>query len=198
MLYGFANQAATNPNGIEDFLDDAVAKAKDTLESIPVSADSVIFETNTPFTTYGKLKTLCNLAQIRITFVDRFLDQSVFYRYLRDIDDGAVVTLIVPRRAFTDAFLDVSRLFAHERGSAKYRLISVPYHDIHDRWLHVDDDLYQLGGSTAHAAMDNDFTISHVDPTPENVGKVTDKIASGIEQFGPTNTNHPNQVSDLL
>ena len=197
-VYGFANQAATNPGQIESFLDDAVAKAMEAVRSIPVSPDSVIFETNTPFSTYSKLKTLCNLAQMRITFVDRFLDQSVFYRYLRDIGDDVVVTLIAPRRAFTDAFLDVSRLFAHERRSDKYRLVSVPYRGIHDRWLNVDDQLYQMGNSTASAAMVNDFTISHVDATPENLSKVTDKITSGTQQYGPTQSNHPKQASDLL
>lgn len=197
-VYGFANQAATSPDQIDSFLNVAVATAKEALRSIPVSADSVIFETNTPFSTYCKLKTLCNLAQTRITFVDRFLDQSVFYRYLRDVGDDVVITLIGPRRALTDAFLDVSSLFAHERGSDKYRLVSVPYRGIHDRWLHVDNELYQLGNSTAHAAMLNDFTISHVDATPENLSRVTDKITSGTQQYGPTQTNHPNQASDLL
>lgn len=156
---GFANQAANDPDGIDGFLNDAVAKAKDVLRSIPIPADSVIFETNTPFTTYAKLKTLCNLARSHITFVDRFLNQSIFYRYLRDIDDSVVVTLIGPRRAMTNDFLDVSRLYAQEHGPTMYRLISVPYHDIHDRWLHADDHLYHLGNSTAHAAMINDFTI---------------------------------------
>jgi len=197
-VYGFAQSVATNPDQIEKFLDDAVAKAKDALKTIPVSGDSEIFETNTPFTTYGRLKTLCNLARSQITFVDRFLDQSVFYRYLRDIDSTVVVTLVGPRRAFTNEFLDVSHLFAREHGPAKYRLVSVPYNNIHDRWLYVDSHLYHLGNSSAHAAMINDFTISQVDPKPGNVYKVTEKISSGTVQFGPTNTNHPNQVSDLL
>ena len=86
-------------------------------------------------------------------------------------------------------FMDVSRLFALERGPAHYRLVAHP--DFHDRWLRCDGQLYALGGSVKDAGMRSDFAIGRIDPMTENMKKDDDLVAAGCELFGPTNMTHP-------
>lgn len=196
-LYSFPQRAAQSPEKLSELLNDTLSEAKDAIRSIPVHPESQILETRTPFSTFCKLKTVSNLTSSSIVFVDRFLHQSIFFRYLSDLQTDVVVTLVGPKRAMTDSFLDISRLFALERGPDKYHLISVPFHDIHDRWVQSDDELLQLGNSNAHAAMINDFTIARLDPTNENFQKIAEVISSGIEQFGSNQTEHPKTLSEL-
>jgi hypothetical protein len=98
----------------------------------------------------------------------------------------------------TDMFLDVSHVFAREVGPDRYTLVSVPYHDIHDRWFRADDTLLNFGNSSAHAAMINDFTITRIDSTVENIAVIDGVVNSGMEQFGPNQTTHPCKSTDLL
>jgi hypothetical protein len=88
----------------------------------------------------------------------------------------------------TNDFMDVSRLFAQERGPQGYRLIENGH--FHDRWLRCDDKLFTLGGSIKDLDK-GPFTISRLDSTPPNRQQFDDAITQGIEVFGPTQTNHP-------
>jgi hypothetical protein len=85
--------------------------------------------------------------------------------------------------------MDISKLFALERGPTGYRLIVSD--DFHDRWLRCDDKLFSLGGSIKDLGNDSTFTISKLDFTPENVKYFDDAINGGSEVFGPNNPIHP-------
>lgn len=197
-LYGLPQQVATSPEKLADFVQSALQSARTALRSIPVDVESQIFLSQTPFTTYCTLKAITGSANSRIVFVDRFLHTSVFYRYLSALQPNVNTTLVGPKRSMTDEFLDVSHVFAREVGPDLYSLVSVPYHDIHDRWFRGDDTLLHFGNSNAHAAMINDFTITRIDNTPENIAAIDTAIASGVQQFGPAQKTHPSTSADLI
>jgi hypothetical protein len=83
-------------------------------------------------------------------------------------------------------FLDVSRLFALERGQACYRLIASSH--FHVRWLRCDEKLFTLGGSIKDLAKP--FTISRIDLTANNLMHFEEAIAGGTELFGPNQPQH--------
>jgi hypothetical protein len=86
-------------------------------------------------------------------------------------------------------FLDISRLFAQERGPSHYRLIVQP--NLHDRWIVFDEKrIYALGGSAKDAGDRDYFTITAVEASPENLVRIQTQINSGIEFFGPNVSQH--------
>jgi hypothetical protein len=85
-----------------------------------------------------------------------------------------------------DEFMDMSQLFASERGPAGYRLVTLE--NFHDRWLRCDDRLFTLGGSIKELAKP--FTISRVDSTSDNIKQFDEAVTTGVEVFGPNQTAH--------
>ena len=86
-------------------------------------------------------------------------------------------------------FLDISRLYAKERGPDKYRLIFQP--DLHDRWVVFDNKrIYSLGGSAKDAGVKDYFTITSVRATKVNLESIDSHINTGTELFGPNTKPH--------
>jgi hypothetical protein len=166
--------------------------------SIPVPVDSAIYEAHTPFSTYCLVKDLCSTAKREIIWLDRYFDQGIFHRYFPDVPRNVLITLVTwPQSECKGArdnqryqeFMDVSKLFAQERGQSGYRLITNL--NFHDRWLCCDDKLFTLGGSIKDIGNASTFTLSRLDSTPENRKHFDDAIATGVEVFGPNQPNHP-------
>jgi len=173
-----------------------IAKVQDILMSIPVPIDSIICEAQTPFSTYCLIRDLCSTAKTQIVWLDRYFDQTVFYRYFYDVLPAVNVTLVtLPDTSSKSAsdknrhsdFMNMSRLFAQERGPSGYRLITNT--DFHDRWLRCDDKLFTLGGSIKD--LSKPFTIARLDSTTENAKHFDDAISNGVEVFGPNQAAHP-------
>lgn len=165
---------------------------------VPVEGVSGILQANSPFTAYCRMKDISATALQVLIWTDRYFDFTIFHRYLREVRDSANITLVTldpakitqPKdRLRHNEFMDVSRLFAAERGPANYRLVAHP--NFHDRWLRCDGQIYALGGSVKDAGMKSDFAISHIEPTAENMKNVDDLVGAGTELFGPSNTTHP-------
>jgi len=168
------------------------------VQSVPVSVQSSIHEAHTPFSTYCLVKDLCSTSRTRVVWMDRYFDQSLFHRYFTDVPARTPITLVTwPESKCSSArdrdrykaFMDVSKLFAAERGPAGYRLVT--NEDFHDRWLRCDEKLFVLGGSIKDLGKDTTFTISKLDTTAENVRQFDEPVTGGTEVFGPTNTTHP-------
>jgi hypothetical protein len=164
---------------------------------VPVEGVCGILEAGSPFTAYCRLKDICCATLQTLVWTDRYFDASVFHRYLREVREAATVTLVTldsakitstKDRARHSEFMDVSRLFATERGPDRYRLIANP--DFHDRWMRCDGQLYALGGSVKDAGQKSDFAIGRIDPTAENIKKIEDLVTAGTELFGPANRTH--------
>lgn len=130
-----------NPEALKAYLEEkSEAIIKGILE-IPVPTESLILEPYSPFSTYCIVKDLCQTVVERLIWVDRYLDASLFYRYLRDIPINVKVTLITwpkTKRNSKDfsQFIEASTLYAAER-SDNYKLII--HEEIHDRWLCCDE-----------------------------------------------------------
>lgn len=191
---GVRNQL-DNPQALSALLEEKSAAIRKGILAIPSSIDALILEAHTPFSTYCVVKDLCQTATERIIWVDRYLDASLFHRYLRDVPKDVKITLLTwpgtkrsKARDFPE-FLDVSRLYAKERGSDNYNL--VVHSDIHDRWLCCDQQIYAFGGSVKDASQKSYFTLTKVDLTRENLQKIDKLLKSGTEIYGPTHTIHP-------
>jgi len=161
--------------------------------SIPIPAESCIQAAYTPFSTYCLVKNLCSTCITQIVWMDRYFDQTIFCRYFVDTPTSVQITLVTwpdtkckgkrDQQRYSE-FIDISRLFAQERGLQSYRLITSE--DFHDRWLRCDDKLFLLGGSIKDLGKDATFTISKLDSTPENIQHFDDAVNSGIEVSEPT------------
>src|SRR5262249_40813832 len=151
------------------------------------------YEAQTPFTAYCRMRELCGTAHTALLYCDRYVSHTLFHRLMEAVPEATQITLVTwPRAkhkspAAFDAFIDVSKVFAKERAD-KYRLLVKP--DFHDRWLQCDGNLFHLRGSVKDAADSTVFTVSRLDPSPENLRKVADLVNTATELYGPTNKTH--------
>lgn len=165
--------------------------------SVPVPVDSAIYEARTPFSTYCLVKDLCSTVRHQLVWLDRYFDQTIFHRFFADVLPTVQITLVtLPSAALNTRgdkaryaeFIDISRLFARERGQNGYQLIESA--NFHDRWLRCDDRLFTLGGSIKDFDR-GPFTISRLDSAPLNRQQFDDAVSQGTELFGPSQSNHP-------
>lgn len=175
---------------LNECIESHAANAVEHLLNIPTDEGTEVLEANSPFQAFCKLKAYFETIGHRLIWADPYMSADLFHRYLADLPPTIEIVLVTSKRVCDNpAFQSVSRLFAAERGPAKYRLIKEASN--HDRWLRCDDQLYHLGGSAKDAGGRSPFTISKLDPTPDNFKKLDDLIANGQELFGPSNPVHP-------
>lgn len=197
-LYALSSQLLDG-QPLEQVVGPRKAQLRKAIEDIPIPTSSVILEAGSPFTAFCKLRMLCESdASESLVLCDPYVDLNVFHRYLRVVKQDVPVTIVTeqPESKATqkdkmrwNQFLDISKMFAQERGANHYRLIISP--SLHDRWLVLDwEKIYALGGSAKDAASKDSFTISNVAPTDENQKLIRDLIASGEEWFGTLSQTH--------
>ena len=137
-----------DPSSLRSEIEAKVEYITEVMLSIPVAIDSAIHEAHTPF-----------------VWLDRYFDLTIFHRYFVDTPRTAQITLVKklftlggsikelnkpftitwPASKFTSAkdkqryneFMDISKLFAAERGPPGYRPVTLA--DFHDRWLRADE-----------------------------------------------------------
>ncbi len=163
------------------------------LLSIPTSSEAETFGASSPFTAYCFLQDLCHTVTKRLVVVDRYLDDSLFYRYLRHLPENVKVTLVTwPSNKYTantwTQLMDVSRLYAQEHPTT-YRLMT--HDDLHDRWFWCDYQIYLLGGSLKDAGIKSDFTLSKFDLSEQQKNPINQLRNSAQEIFGGANPQHP-------
>lgn len=174
----------------------ALKQARVAIETIPVTEPATIADPQTPYTTYSRLRTLFCSTSAELVLVDPYLDSAVFHRFLT-IDSNPRIVLVTQhgnisnpkeRKRWTE-FLDISRLFAAEKGSGIYEL-AVQGSGLHDRWLLVDRaGLYQLGGSVKDAGTKH-FTITPAKADSGIINSILTLVASGTQYFGPRTPMH--------
>ena len=182
---------------LEAVVREQFALAQAAIDAVPVPATSVILEAGSPFTAYCRLRELCEAdATTSLMWLDPFMSASIFHRYIAGVRSTVSVTLVTSEpgpggrdRTRWPEFLDVSRLYASERGSTLYTLIVQP--KLHDRWAVFDDKrIYALGGSAKDAGQRDYFTLTGVEATPTNLQRIKDHISTGTEFFGATSPTH--------
>lgn len=177
---------------LRDVLQVARTEAMSLILSIPTEVDTEVLEARSPFQGYCKLKMFCETTNQKLIWADPYMACGLFHRYLNGLPETVSVVLITKERSTSDeyqSFLDISKLYANERGPSKYRLVVEPTN--HDRWMQSDDQIYHLGGSAKDAGKRSDFTITKLEPTLENFQKLETLAASGTELFGPRTPTHP-------
>ena len=184
---------------LEETIRKALGTAQDSIDAIPIPRTSVILEAGSPFTAYCRLKELCEIdATKSLVWLDPYFSADVFHRYLNSVRNQAPITLVTCEpglnsggrdNARWEEFLDISRLYAKENGSAQYRLIVQP--TLHDRWVVFDDKrIYSLGGSVKDAGGKDYFTIASVEASQANLQQIRTQIDTGVEFFGPNTSTH--------
>ncbi len=200
LLNQIQNAATDNPDD-EEALFSVIREVKpqvlSTILSIPVTSESTIHQAQTPFSTYCLVKNLCLTSSEQIVWFDRYFDHKVFYRFLDDVNLNVLITLVTyPEHKLISKrdkdqhakFIDISQLFAKERGPKGYRLLV--NERFHDRWLRCDKEMFMLGGSIKDIGQEITFTISKLDTTPENEKKFDEPIQQGTELFGSNQSTH--------
>lgn len=173
------------------------SKFAEAIRSIPAKAEPKIIEADTPFTAYLYLKSICENNSLKsLVWVDAWMGEEVFHRYLRWVEDSVKITLITKEptskrdKPRWSRFLDLSRLFAAERGLDSYELRVSD--SMHDRLLVVDDNrIFHLGGSSKDAAKKHFYTVSYLEPTEVNLNTVAKIRNNAQEWFGSAATAHP-------
>ncbi len=159
--------------------------------AIPCDLDSEVLEAGSPFTAFVKLRSICETASQQLVFVDPYMGQGAARRYFHNIAADVSVTVITKRRngdEFRD-FIDVSKLYADERGVSLYRLMYHP--DLHDRYLQCDDSVYHLGGSLKDAGRKSGYTVTRIQVAANATETIEKLVQESSETFGPSNLNHP-------
>ena len=161
------------------------------ISAIPCELDSEILEAGSPFTAFERIRSICETARQQLIIVDPYMGQETVRRYFHGISEKVSVTVVTKHRdrdEFRD-FLDVSRLFADERGQSRYRLMYHP--DLHDRYLKCDETVYHLGGSLKDAGRKSGYTVSKIMVASDGEAEVVELLGESREQFGPSKSSHP-------
>lgn len=198
-IRGVLHRLLNNGAPLEIVVREQLAAAQAAIDAVPVPRTSVILEAGSPFTAYCRLRELCEVdATASLVWLDPFFGPSVFHRYLNGIKAHVPVTLVTSEpgthagsrdKTRWAEFLDISRLFAQERGISLYRLVIQP--SLHDRWVVFDEKrIYALGGSAKDAGNRDYFTITDVEASPSNIQRIQNHIDTGMEFFGPNTHNH--------
>ena len=195
-IQGRLDECLDDPGTLGELLDGARKDMMAAIAEVPAFEGAKLLKAHSPFSAYCTLKDLCASATRILTWVDGYLDATIFYRYLRDVSPNINVTLLtLPREKESrkakhfEAFLDVSRMYAKERCPDTYRL--VVHNQVHDRWLCCDGEIYELGCSAKDAGGAKPCTLAKLEPPEETLREIERLLKTGTELYGPTNHTHP-------
>jgi len=183
--------------GFLDRLQDAQRSILQSVTSIPIPEGQEVFAAQSPFSAHCYMRNLCATVSKELHWQDRYFDHTVFDRYLSIVPEGVQITLVTwpeskckgkKDKARYQSFVDVSRLFAAERGVIGYRLIT--HETFHARWLRCDGRLFTHDDSIKDLGKGKSFTIKQLSSTPENRQHFDDPISTGTELFGPSQSVH--------
>lgn len=193
-LNGFTNQMVSYRDDTEKLRDQLLGLRNTVIINIlaiPCELNSEVLEAGSPFTAFVKIRSICETASEQLVFVDPYMGQGTVRRYFHGIPEQVTLTVITKQRSgdeFRD-FLDVSKLFADERGPSRYCLMYHP--DLHDRYLKCDESVYHLGGSLKDAGRKSGYTVSKITVASDGETEVLKLLGESTEQFGPNRSNHP-------
>lgn len=124
------------------------------VDRIPIEWEPVLFEANTPFTSYLRIKEAIILGKYRVHYFDRYLNTDFFDLYLKSVDRNVSIRLVTTAgnaEYGVTAVSVLSKLAAKE--FSDFKLIKVDKNDLHDRNLRVDNKIFLLGPSVDQAGI---------------------------------------------
>ncbi len=112
------------------------------LETIPIEWGAEILETNTPFTTYMKLRNVIATTRKRLHYFDRYLNEDFFDLFLRHVNKDSEIILITTKNS-VDKLISIAQYAKTEY--PELQMVQVSPSDMHDRNIRVDDNIFVLG-----------------------------------------------------
>jgi hypothetical protein len=124
------------------------------LERVPFEWEPIIFEANTPFTSYLRIMEAMSLINDRLHYFDRYLKDDFFFLFLKRVNKNISLSLITTRGNKNYGINNVSHISNLACKEFKdYKLIEVQPNVLHDRNLRIDDRIFSLGSGTDRAGM---------------------------------------------
>jgi hypothetical protein len=124
------------------------------IERIPIQWEPVVFQANTPFTSYMRIKEAIVSVKNRLDYFDRYLKPDFFALFLAPLDRLVSVRLVTTagNSQYGVSSVDaVSRLASKE--FSNFQLLEVSPGELHDRNLRVDTQIFTLGPGIDRAGM---------------------------------------------
>ena len=147
-----------NPNQLKVRFGNEVRNARkkffEYIDRIPIEWEPVVFEANTPFTSYLRIKESTVSVKHRLDYFDRYLKPDFFTLFLASVDDTVPIRLVTTAGNAEYGAAGVAAVSNLVRQQfADYQLIEVAHTDLHDRNLRVDDQIFSLGPGVDRAGM---------------------------------------------
>jgi len=138
-----------------------------------------VFEANTPFTSYVRIKESLVSVKQRLHYCDRYLKPDFFTLFLASVEKTVSIRLVTTAGNAQYGVASVTAMSNLARQEfADFQLIEVAPTDLHDRNLRVHDQIFTLGPGVDRAGMAlTNFGPS--DSSPEAHNEFDRIIASG-------------------
>jgi len=135
-------------------LKDMKNKFWECVNMILIEWEPVIFEANTPFTSYLRIKESIAIVNDRLHYFDRYLKEDFFHLFLNFLNNSISVRLVTTEGNNNYGITNVvhiSNLACQE--FKDYQLIEIDPKELHDRNLRVDNKIFNLGPGVDRAGM---------------------------------------------
>lgn len=159
-MKGIINDAVLqiDPNQLKARVEQEVANARgkffEYVARIPIEWEPVVFEANTPFTSYLRIRESIALVKHRLHYFDRYLKPDFFTLFLASVDNTVSIRLVTIAGNSQHGVAGVAAVSDLARQQfADYQLIEVAPTDLHDRNLRVDDQIFSLGPGVDRAGV---------------------------------------------
>ena len=110
---------------------------------IEVQKERIIAEVK-PYEAYKEIERIIRLCRNELAIIDPWVDEELFSLYLEGVPTSASIKIVTQH--MTGKFEAVARKFSQQRKQFGVRL-----HDIHDRYIMVDDRVWLIGQSIKDA-----------------------------------------------
>lgn len=140
--------------GVKALVDIAQSNFFNFIERIPITWEPVIFQANTPFTSYLRIQESVASVRHRLHYFDRYLKPDFFRLFLAGVDSSVSIRLVTTSGNPTFGVAGVAAVANLCRQQFDdFQLIQVEPRDLHDRNLRVDDHIFSLGPGVDRAGM---------------------------------------------
>ncbi len=113
-----------------------------------------MFQANTPFTSYLRIKESIVSVKQRLHYFDRYLTPDFFTLFLASVEKTVSIRLVTTAGNAQYGVASVAAVSAlAQQQFADYQLIEVAPTNLHDRNLRVDDQIFTLGPGVDRAGM---------------------------------------------
>lgn len=124
------------------------------INRIPIDWEPIIFEANTPFTSYLRIRESIAIVNKRLHYFDRYLKEDFFHLFLNSLNNSVSVRLVTTSGNNNYGIKNIVHISNLARQQfSDYQLIEIDPKELHDRNLRVDDRIFTLGPGVDRAGM---------------------------------------------